>query len=59
MGKKKVEVEVEVEAVVEDTKGSASVEWSGGVRTYTKEVHGKDFKKFAEEFAEKKGGKVV
>ena len=41
------------------TKSEASVVWSGGKRTYTKEVHGDAFADLAKEFAGKKNGKVV
>lgn len=52
------------EETVEDAaptsgKGVAVVSWPGGVREYSKEVHGADFKKLAAEFAEKKGGRVA
>lgn len=50
----------EVEEIETTEKASSvSVRWKGGVRLYTREVHGADYKKLAEEFAEKKGGKVV
>ena len=39
-------------------KGVATVKWSGGVREYTEEVHGKEYKALAQEFATKKGGTV-
>lgn len=43
-----------------DGKTSVAVEHSGGqVRTFSKEVHGTDFKKVAAEFAETNGGTVV
>lgn len=35
------------------------VKWKGGVREYSREVHGDNFADLANEFAEKKGGKVV
>lgn len=38
---------------------SVTVSWRGGTRTYTRELHGDAFADLAEEFAEKKGGKVV
>jgi hypothetical protein len=65
--KKKEEVPADPEAVT-DTKpeeveeephgASVTVTWNGGSRMYSKEVHGKDFKALAKEFAEKHGGKV-
>jgi hypothetical protein len=54
--KSKDEVE-EIETT--EKAGSVSVRWKGGVRSYTREVHGADYKKLAEEFAEKKNGTVV
>ena len=54
--KSKDEVE-EVETTEE--AGSVSVRWRGGVRSYTRELHGADFKALAKEFAEKKGGIVA
>ena len=42
-----------------DGKTSVSVTWSGGKRVYSLDLHGKDFKALAKEFAEKKGGKVA
>lgn len=61
--KKEVKEEVVVEEVVEtpevkDTKGVATVEWKGRSRDYTKELHGKDYKKLAEQFAGKVQGIV-
>ena len=50
--------EAEKEAAKAD-RHSATVRWNGGVRTYTREVHGVDFADLAAEFAEKKGGEVV
>jgi len=41
------------------SKGSVTVSWRGNTRVYSKEVHGKDFKALAKEFAEKKGGIVA
>lgn len=38
---------------------SVVVAWNGGERTYSKEAHGKNFRKLAAEFAEKKGGKLI
>lgn len=39
-------------------KNSATVVWPGGVRVYSKDVHGEDYEDLAEEFATKKGGTV-
>jgi len=48
------------EAPVEvTTKGEVTVTWNGNVRVYSKEAHGADFAKLAEEFAGKVGGEVV
>lgn len=41
------------------TKGEATVTWNGNIRVYSKEEHGADFAKLAEEFAGKVGGEVV
>lgn len=58
-----VEEEVEEAPEVEDTTPEKDTAYiysgTGLVRTYSKEVHGKDYKKLAEQFAEKKGYKVV
>lgn len=40
-------------------KNSATVSWKGKTRTYSKELHGADFKELAKEFAAKVNGKVV
>lgn len=69
---KKEEIVLEiVESTFKDTDGNelppieipsmnvATVTWKGGVREYTKAIHGKDFKKLAEEFAAKKEGTVA
>jgi uncharacterized protein YlxW (UPF0749 family) len=60
------EEEVEdTEEEVEDTeeeissKDSATVNWQGQSRVYSKEVHGKGYKALAQEFATKKGGIVA
>lgn len=46
--------------VKEDSKASeVTVRWIGGERTYTKELHGKDFKALAKQFADKMKGQVV
>lgn len=48
-----------VEAPEEEEGESATVTKNGNfVRSYTKEVHGKNFRKLAEEYAGKIGGKV-
>lgn len=39
--------------------GTATVSWKGGTRVYSREVHGEDYLALAEEFAEKKRGKVA
>ncbi len=63
--KEVAEVEVKevekVEEVVKDTKASADVYDMHGnfVRTYSKEVHGKDFMSLAEQFVAKKAGFVI
>ncbi len=51
-------VKAEKEAV-KVSRSSATVTWRGGVRTYTREVHGENFAELAEEFAGKKGGIVA
>lgn len=48
-----------VESVVKAEKGTATVTWRGGVRVYSKEQHGADFKALAQEFADKKEGTVA
>jgi len=61
--KKNDDVEVDAPEAIEepkaDSKTSATVTWRGGTRTYSAELHGKDFKALAKEFAEKKGGTVA
>lgn len=56
-------VEVVEEETVEETasgdKDSATVTWRGQSRVYSRDLHGKEFKALAKEFAEKKGGTVV
>lgn len=37
----------------------AAVTWNGGVREFTREIHGDDFEAVAAEFAETHGGKVA
>jgi hypothetical protein len=68
MAKTKTEVkeEVETETVAEvevkapkAAKNSATVTWRGNSRTYTRELHGENFRELADEFAEKKGGEVA
>jgi hypothetical protein len=56
MARNKKEEAVEEVKVV---KGQATVTYRGGVRTYTREVHGDDFAKLAKEFAEKRDGTVA
>lgn len=61
MGKtvaEKEAVKAEKEAV-KASRSSATVTWRGGVRTYTREVHGEDFAELAKEFAEKKDGVIA
>ena len=67
MAKKKEEVVEEapveeVEEVVEEapvsSKNVAVVHYRGRTREYSKEAHGKDFKKLAASFAEKFGGEI-
>ena len=65
----KAEIEFDPEASIEelealipediDTSEAVSVEFQGGVREFSKEIHGKDFKKVAEEFAETHKGKIL
>ena len=50
--------DADAEAAKSD-KGQTSVAWQGGVRTYTKELHGSDHAKLAKEFAAKKNGTIV
>jgi hypothetical protein len=40
-------------------KSSVSVTWSGGARTYSREIHGDNFNELAKEFAKKHNGQVV
>ncbi len=54
----KVAKVAEKEAAKAD-RNSATVTWNGGVRTYTRELHGDNFAELAEEFAEKKNGSVA
>ena len=60
MPRHKDEEEEIVEEVVETKSGSASVYTSKGsfVRTYTSEIHGKDYKKLAEMYAGKISGSI-
>lgn len=48
----------EIEVVEVSSKDIAVVEWLGRSRTYSKELHGGDFKKLAEQFAGKVQGIV-
>lgn len=67
MAKRKVkDEEVESQAEVaapeeadEDNGDSVTVTWKGGSRVYSREVHGKEFKAYAKEFAAKKNGEVA
>lgn len=43
----------------EEVVDSVTVTWQGGVREYTKAVHGDDFMELAKEFATKKRGTVA
>ena len=52
------EIEDEVETEEESSKTEATVVYAGGTRTYTKEIHGKDFEKLAKQFAGKFNGEV-
>lgn len=52
------EVVEEVDTTSDD-KDSATVTWRGQSRVYSRDLHGKEFKALAKEFAEKKGGTVV
>ena len=47
------------EEVQTDGKTAVTVTWRGGKRIYSADVHGKDFKALAKEFAEKKNGTVA
>ena len=40
-------------------KTEVTVVWRNGSRVYSKAVHGDDFEALAQEFADKKGGKIV
>lgn len=57
-----VEVE-EVEEVEEEkekhNKNSVSVSFQGKTRVFSKEIHGKDFLKLAQEFANKHNGELA
>jgi hypothetical protein len=57
----KAEAKAEAKEPKEVTGKALDVQTRGGgfVRTYSKEQHGANFQKFAEEFAKKIGGKVV
>lgn len=54
-----VEEEVVEEEVTASSKDEAVVEWRGRSRAYTKEIHGNDFKKLANSFADKVGGTIA
>lgn len=56
--KKEINVDESVEEVVAELN-SATVTWRGNTRTYTREVHGDNFRALAEEFATKNGGELV
>ena len=47
------------EEVQTDGKSAVTVTWRGGTRVYSRDLHGKDFKALAKEFAEKKNGTVA
>lgn len=50
------------EAGAENTTAKAdivSVQWNGGVREFSKEVHGDDFESLAKQFADKHKGTIV
>ena len=47
------------EEVETDGKTAVTVTWRGGSRVYSRDLHGKDFKALAKEFAEKKQGTVA
>lgn len=51
--------EEEAEEVTTSSKGAVIVTWNGGSREYSKEVHGKDYKALAEEFASKHPTAVI
>lgn len=51
------EGDVAVEA--EPTGAHVTVTYNGGTRVYSKEVHGKDYKALAKEFADKFNGRVA
>ena len=59
MPKKVVTKEETPVAVTQEVRGELTVTWNGNSRVYSKELHGADFKKLAEEFAVKVGGEVV
>lgn len=59
MAKKAVTKEETPVAVTKEVRGEVTVTWNGNSRVYSKELHGADFKKLAEEFAGKVGGEVV
>ena len=55
-----VDTEVaENETTTKSDKNSATVEWLGQSRTYTREMHGDNFMALAKEFAAKKNGTLV
>lgn len=56
---KKETVAEEVVEVVKSARESIVVTWRGGVREYTKALHGADYLKLAKEFAEKRGGTLA
>lgn len=49
----------ETAAEEKPSKDSVTVSWRGKTRVFSKDVHGKDFVKFAEQFAKKHGGEVL
>ena len=57
--KKVVEVTDENVDTKSAIKGEATVTYRNGSRTYTKAIHGDNFRELAEEFAAKRGGTVA
>jgi hypothetical protein len=53
------EVFAETKKAVESTKTSVVVSYRGNTRIYSKEIHGADFKKLAQDFAEKFNGTIA
>lgn len=57
MARKKQEEVQEVEST--ESKDSVTVTWKGNSRTYSKEIHGDDFKTLAKEFSKKISGELA